>query len=384
MAQTNVSGKTGNRSFAQIPSTKNARSAFNRSHGYKTTLDSGYLVPVFADEVLPGDTVHLTPNFFARMATPLKPTMDGIHLDWFFFSVPLRLLWDNFEQFMGEREPDPDYSVEYVTPKITAPTDGFEYESLADYLGVPPGVQFAADDVNAFFFRAYNLIFNEWFRDENLVDSVVVNRDDGPDAASDYELLQRGKRHDYFTSALPFAQKGDPVSIALGGSAPLVGFADVVADGTPSFTVNGWTGDIVKPQGGNSTIAWGGNTNQTGDLQWDDPQAKADLTNGAGGVAPYADLSNAEAVTINALRLAVQTQRLLERDARGGTRYQEIILSHFGVVSDRPSPAPGVSRRRHYEGAAAPGCADSYSWYESGRCARFVCDGRLQWSRRFC
>lgn len=339
MAQTNVSGKTGNRSFAQIPSTKNARSAFNRSHGYKTTLNSGYLVPVFADEVLPGDTVHLTPNFFARMATPLKPTMDGIHLDWFFFSVPLRQLWDNFEAFMGEREPDPDYSVEYVTPKITSPTDGFEFESLADYLGVPPGVQFAADDINAFFFRAYNRIFNEWFRDENLVDSVVENRDDGPDTATDYTLLQRGKRHDYFTSALPFAQKGDPVQISLGVSAPLVGFADVVASGasaSPTFGVpgNASTAALAKAASPSTNILFGGLTSGSGDIFWQDPELRADLSVASGGAAPYADLSNAEAVTINALRLAVQTQRLLERDARGGTRYQEIILSHFGVVSD--------------------------------------------------
>ena len=318
-SQTSVTGSTGTHTFASIPKSKTDRSTFNRSHSYKTTFDSGLLIPFYFDEVLPGDTVNLQPSVFARMGTPLRPTMDGIHLDWFFFAVPLRLLWDNFEKFMGERTPNTDSSIDFLTPKMTIPALGFDPGSTADYFGIPPLVpNIQADAVNAFPFRAYNLIYNEWFRDENLIDQVPHNMGDGPDLITDYDLLRRGKRHDYFTSALPFAQKGDPVTISLGSTAAVV----PTTANDPSFQSIGTPpANRLKGAAGFPGLELDGNSALTGPLEW-------------GVTGLEADLSTANPVSINELRLAFATQQLLEQDARGGTRYQEIILSHFGVTSD--------------------------------------------------
>ena len=325
-SQTSVTGKTGAHSFASVNPQKTSRSTFNRSHSYKSTFDSGLLIPFYFDEILPGDTVNLQPSIFARMATPLRPTMDGIHLDWFFFAVPLRLLWDNFEKFMGERSPNTDSSIDFETPKMTIPVAGFARNELADYFGIPPEVAYAADDVNAFPFRAYNLVYNEWFRDENLIDQVPTNLGDGPDVIADYPLLRRGKRHDYFTSALPWAQKGDPVSINLGGIVPVVPIAgspaptfDVIGGANNPITLRSYQPFAVNSVG--TVDSLGSTAGSVGDLEWAIPNLEADL-------------GSAQPVSINELRLAFATQALLERDARGGTRYQEIILSHFGVTSD--------------------------------------------------
>jgi len=330
--QTNVTGTSGAKDFSKIPSANIPRSAFNRSSGLHTTLNSGPLVPVWWDEALPGDTLNLSPQLFARMATPIKPVMDGIFLDWFFFSVPLRLIWENFEKFMGERYPDPDSSIDYATPKMECPAGGWTSQSSGDYFGLPILEDLRTDDVNSFVFRAMALIYNEWFRDENLIDSVHLDLDDGPDDPADYPLYPRGKRHDYFTSALPYAQKGDPVRISMGGSAPLGGFPELSGSGDFNVIVSGSTATLAGggPGAGYPVTSVGA----SGDLTYASG-IEADLSQNAFGKdAPYADLSLAEGVTINALRLAFATQRLLERDARGGTRYQEIILSHFKTQSD--------------------------------------------------
>ena len=185
--------------FSQIPRANIPRSSFDRSHGYKTTFDAGYLVPFYVDEALPGDTFKADLNMFCRLATPIVPFMDNLFLETFFFAVPIRLIWDHWQAFNGEQI-DPGDSTDFLVPTITAPSGGWTYGSLADYMGVPTGVSNLK--ISAFWHRAYNLIWNEWFRDENLQDSVVVNRGDGPDPDSDYTLLRRGKRHDYFTSCL--------------------------------------------------------------------------------------------------------------------------------------------------------------------------------------
>ena len=206
-------------SFSHSPSANIPRASFDRSCGYKTTFDAGYLIPVFVDEALPGDTFKLNMTSFARLATPLFPFMDNLHLDTHFFAVPNRLVWDNWQKFNGEQV-DPDDSTDYLVPTMTSPASvGYSNQSLSDYFGIPTAI--ADLEHISLYHRAYNLIYNEWFRDENLQDSVVVDKDDGPDDPADYVLLRRGKRYDYFTSSLPWPQKGPAVDLPLGTSAPI-------------------------------------------------------------------------------------------------------------------------------------------------------------------
>lgn len=307
--------------FSMVPRADVPRSAFDRQSAHKSTFDSGYLIPVYADEVLPGDTFRMKATMFARLSTPLYPIMDNLYLDTFWFFVPNRLVWTNWVKFMGERD-NPADSVSYVVPEMTSPVGGYVRNTLHDYFGLPTVGQVggaATVTHNSLFLRAYNLIWNEWFRDENLQNSVVVDVDDGPDTYSDYTLLRRGKRHDYFTGCLPWPQKGDSVALPLGDSAPIV---------STDYNTTGATYYI--PTTGTPPTADGADWNF--------------------GTNVYADLSTATAATINQIRQAFQIQKLLERDARGGSRYTEIVRSHFGVVS----PDGRLQRPEYLGGGSTP------------------------------
>jgi len=189
-------------SFSLTPSVTIERSKFDRSHGIKTTFDADYLVPILVDEVLPGDTFNCRLSGFARLATPIRPIMDNMYLETFFFFVPNRLLWTNWEKFNGAQT-NPGDSTAYTVPVMAIPAGGPEVGALGDYMGLPTD-QTVAYNVASLHFRAYNLIYNTWFRDQNLQNSAVVDVDDGPDVLTDYPLALRGKRHDYLTSALPW------------------------------------------------------------------------------------------------------------------------------------------------------------------------------------
>jgi len=318
--------------FSQVPKADIPRSTFDRTHGYKTTFDAGYLIPFLVDEALPGDTFNCRVSALARLATPIVPVMDNMYLDTQFFAVPIRLVWDNWQKFNGEQK-NPDDSTDFVIPQLVAPPGvGFQANSIHDYMGLPVGAPGLS--VSALFHRAYNLIWNEWYRDQNLQDSVSVPLDDGPDPDGTYQLLRRGKRHDYFTSCLPWPQKGPGVQIPLGTGAPIY----ATDPGVGGFPRDFYIGTAQ----GNAQMFSETLDSNAVKLRYD-----SDVTNSS---RLYADLSQATAATINSLRQAFQIQKVFERDARGGTRYTELIKSHFGVTS----PDARLQRPEYLGGGSSP------------------------------
>lgn len=335
--------------FSQVPTAQIPRSKFNRSHGLKTTFDSGYLVPIFVDEVLPGDTFTMDCTLFSRVSTLISPIMDNLYLDTFWFFVPERLLFEHFENMCGQQD-NPTDSTDYLFPTVKSPTGkGFEVGSIADYFGLPTGI--ANLEVRAEPFRAYNLIYNEWFRDENLQESLPFTKADS-DQYSNYKLVRRGKRHDYFTSALPWPQKGPGVELPFGGTAKVVSNNQNIL-----FSSGGTLPHGSDPISSNATFTdsfLGGRsfTFSSADVLDTTPHGNLPISALRFGsqTGLKVDLTSATSITINQFREAFQIQRWYERAARGGTRYTEIIRSFFGVISpdarlQRPEYLGGSSNR---------------------------------------
>lgn len=356
--------------FSMIPKTSIERSSFDRSFGYKTTFNEGLLIPFFCDEVLPGDTFKLKTSVLARLSTPIVPVMDNMFLDMQFFFVPNRLLWDHWTNFNGEQR-DPSDSTDYLVPTITSPVGGFAAQSIFDYLGLPIGV--ANLSVNSLPLRAYNLIWNEWYRDENLQDSVTVEHGDS-DNVNNYTLLKRGKRHDYFTSCLPWPQKGSSVTVPLAGDItakdislvnPLFPFQSGSAFGFNTVSavtsVSGVKSKVYTVNEGTPGSAPINNSYVNPQLSVQSQKLPTGSTTGGYLVMDQDSINNIagalqltsttqSSVNVNDLRSAFQIQRLLERDARGGTRYTEILRSHFGVIS----PDARLQRPEYLGGCSTP------------------------------
>ena len=334
--------------FSQTKTADIPRSSFDLSHGLKTTFDAGYLVPILSLEVLPGDTINLRASLFGRLATPIKPILDNLYLETFFFFTPWRQVWPNFVKMMGEQD-NPGDSIDFAVPTIAYNGVIADGSDLADYMGIPPTINPNDVPISALPFRIYNKVYNYWFRSENLIDSLVENTDDGPDSLLDgqanptiYALQRRHKRRDYLTAGLPFPQKGPEVLVPLGDEAPVYGIGVLEA----SVAASGGAG-LYKETDGRLSPDWVANFNSN----LVDIALEADASGASGNPRIYADLGAATGFSINDLRESFQIQRLLERDARGGTRYPEILMSHFRVndpmllVHQRPLYLGGGSSR---------------------------------------
>lgn len=353
-------GSDPSHAFSKVPQAHIPRSQFDLSHKHTTDIDAGILYPLFDMEVGPADTFDVDVTGVIQMLSLKQQLMDSLYLDLHWWFCPHRLVWGNFPTQQGERL-DPDTDINITSPVMGQTADGpFTAQTMADYLGWPLDVN-TGDMTNlptAFVPRSYNLIYNTWYRDQNLIDSVLVPLGDGPDQMVDFPLRRRGKRKDRFTSMLPWPQKGASVGIPLGGTAPLQ-----VTGSPTNFSIPGFDATMRSAAGGAGTNY--GNVWQTfssGDIlshPAGSPPATTDVyVHVDGNDVPFsdlapgmeADLSSATAVTINALRLAVATQQLLERDARGGTRFTEVIHSHFGVVS----PDARLQRPEYLGGGTIP------------------------------
>lgn len=348
--------------FAMVPDAHIPRSQFRMQKAYKTTFGGraatggavagtlGLLYPVYCEEVLPGDTFNLKMTAFCRLSTPLFPVMDNLYLDTFFFFCPNRLVWDNWERFMGDRDPDPTSSISYTIPQINSPVGGYNVSSIYDYFGLPCIGQVGAGNSishSALPFRMYSLIWNQWFRSQDLVNGATQLTNDGPDNYTSYTLLPRMKRHDYFTGCLPWPLKGGvDVLLPLGTSATVKTNPTELLTGTANSMLlrNAATGAVPN------TTSLLGHNNVDGIMRDGTATGLAVAGSAMYPTNLYADLSTATAATVNQLRQSFQIQKLLERDARGGTRYTEIIRAHFGVVS----PDARLQRPEYLGGGTTP------------------------------
>lgn len=319
--------------FAQVPTIDISRSKFDRSFTHKTTMNTGDLIPIFISDVLPGDTIKMNTAHVVRMMTPITPVMDNANLDTYFFFVPNRLIWDHWQEFMGENKTAPwTQQVEYTEPQIQAPSNGWTKGSLADYFGYPTKV--GGYKASAMPFRAYAQIWNDWFRDENLknpcnlytgdsdtlgVDILDPNYDYVTDTIKGAAPCKAAKMHDYFTSALPSPQKGPSVNVPLGDKAP-INYGESITNYSTDTNLLDKPVGLKYAQMSSTAVAH--------------PATEGNIGGTIGkGNSLYADLSEAVGATVNQLRQAFQIQKFYERQARGGTRYIELLKSHFSVTN---------------------------------------------------
>lgn len=331
---------------AIIENARVPRSKFIGSWTRKTAFDAGGIFPILVEEVLPGDHLRYQVTAYIRMATPLFPILDNQRVDTFFFFVPARLLWAKWAQFMGEQASSPSDPVEsLVIPTVTSAAGGFPVGSLADHMGVPTVGQIGAGNqiaINALPLRAYNLIWNTWFRDQNIQSAADFTTADTGDLPTWYVTRARNKSHDYFTSALPWPNKFTAPSIPLVGNAPIKGIG-VTGSNNTAGTVNVYETDT-------GLAAYDFYASMTAATIAASPKIRMEGNSGTSKPLVYADLAAVSGVAINTLRQAFLVQELLERDARGGTRYVELLKSHFGVTN----PDYRLQRPEYIGGGSTP------------------------------